>query len=189
KERLETVGEGMFGIALGVRIRLQSIARRAGLGSGGGDAAASAIANSAIGVAAAAVVAVLAVTGGGGPTGGSFGPTKGLTAVGSGNNAADLTGTAAASIVPPAAASGGSGSGSVQSYKLGPTQTMWGPKGIDTTTNVPGPKGPEGEPFIKGTGYLHGQGTEEPRKGDPGVLIARAVCDAAPILCNDPAGG
>lgn len=193
KERLQTAGEGMFGFALGIRVRWDRFTGRAGghalqeNGLAAGLQAGAAV----VSMAVAAVISVVASVppGGGGDGSWSVAPAT-----------AFMPSTAATEAVDAAAAGGGEslsgavggstgGSSNVQTYNLGSTQTVWSPKGFDTTTDVPGPKGPEGQPFIKGTGYLHGTGTHEPTPGDPGVLIARTVCGTAPVLCTDPAEG
>jgi RNA polymerase sigma factor CnrH len=190
KERLQTVGEGMFGFALGIRVRWDRFTGRAGGHALSENGLAAGLQAGAV-VASMAVAAVLSVVAsvppGGGDDGWSIIPAKAL-----------LNSSAPAGAVEGAASGGGAETVSgavgfgeaanVQTYNLGPTQTTWSPKGIDNTTNVPGPKGPEGEPFITGTGYLHGKGTHEPTAGDPGFLIARTVCGAASILCTDPSG-
>jgi RNA polymerase sigma factor CnrH len=189
KERLQTVGEGMFGFALGIRVRWDRLTGRAGGSSlrdgafGAGLQAGAAVASMAV----AAVITMVATAPPGGGDGRVTAPINAILNSATGSEAAD----AGVSDVGSIAGSVGSGKSSgtiVKTYSVGPTQTMWSPNGFDSTTSLPGPEGPEGQPFIKGTGYLHGKGTHEPSQGDPGYLVARTVCNAAPTLCTDPAG-
>ena len=193
KERLQTVGEGMFGFALGVRVRLDRITGR--IGRIGDDAGLAAGLQAGAAVASFAVAAMVGSMFGATPPGGggdgswSIAPATALMRSTTATEAVDATASSGAESLSGAVGGPGGGSSSMQTYNLGPTETVWTPKGFDTTTDVPGPKGPDGAPFIKGTGYLHGTGTHEPTPGDPGVFVARAVCDTAPVLCTDPAEG
>ena len=189
KERLETVGEGMFGVALGFRVRWDRIVRRVtggAIDAHGADMGMVAASSVGVSLATAAVLAVIGIGGaaGGPPTfGGRNAQAAAIGAkVAAASAAAPAASAGSASVGGPSAPSGSGGGGN--SYHLGPTTTTWGSKGIDSDTTVPGPKGKSGEPLLNGTGYLHRKGTHEPSKGDPGVLIARAICESAPILCE-----
>ena len=192
KERLQTVGEGMFGFALGIRVRWDRFTGRAGgqalqdNGLAVGLQAGAAV----VSMAVAAVISVVASVRPGGGDGGSWSvsPAPAFTRSSAATEAGEAAASNGGETLSGAVGSGGGPSG-VQTYDLGPARTTWSSKGFDTTTNVPGPKGPEGQPFIKGTGHLHGTGTHEPTPGDPGVFLARTVCGTAPVLCTDPAEG
>jgi len=64
REHLAPVRDGMWGVALGIRVRWDRLTRRAGVESGLGEVSHLAALQSAITVATAAVVSVLTVTGG-----------------------------------------------------------------------------------------------------------------------------
>ena len=66
KEHLAPVRDGMWGLALGLRVRYDRALRRAGVETATTDAVVVAATSSALNVATAAIVAVLTVTGGGG---------------------------------------------------------------------------------------------------------------------------
>ena len=187
KERLATVGEGMFGFAFGVRVRIQDLGRRLGLDSGaGGDAAAGAIASTAIGVAAAAVVAVFAVTGAGGGTSGTpwDAGKAGFAGVVAAQEAATLgeaAGGGAGSVASDTASVGGSGP-TANTYSFGPAKGSLSKQGTDNTATIDLPRDPHEEPLLEIRGYVIRRPATETTEGP--VDVVSRLCTLGVELCG-----
>ncbi|MEX2557671.1 MAG: sigma-70 family RNA polymerase sigma factor [Actinomycetota bacterium] len=180
KERLQTVGEGMFGVALGVRVRATGLIRRAGVESGMGDVGVAAFANAALGIATAAMIAVLAVTGGNGTSGSSWDATTGgFAAVAAAREAA---GSAPAGLAPGADTSsvgmnGGSGGSGSNTYSFGPAAGSLGRNGTDNTATVDIPGDPHEEPIIEIHGYVVRRPADDTPEG-PVDGLSQKLCIA-----------
>lgn len=185
KERLQTVGEGTFGIAFGIRVRGHGLMRRLRLDSGFGDAALAVVGNSALGMAAAAMVAVLAVTGGGsgGPTGTQW--NVGHATVAGGGQAADTSTVQAdnSSHIMPATGGGGSGGSGGNTYQLGPAAGSMSNKGTDNTFTVDPPGDPHEEPLLQVHWWVLRREANDTADG-PADSIARKLCEAGVRLCG-----
>lgn len=186
KERLQTVGEGMFGVALGIRVRASGLLRRAGVESGMGDAAVAALANTALGVATAAMVAVLAMTGGSGTSGSSWN-------VGSGGAAAFVAARSAdqvASTAPAAVAdtssvgmNGGSSGSGANAYSFGPAAGSLGRNGTDNTATVDVPGDPHEEPLLEIRGYVLRREGDDTAQG-PVDAVTMKLCNKGLEICS-----
>jgi RNA polymerase sigma factor (sigma-70 family) len=178
KERLQTVGEGMFGFALGVRVRWDDLARRMGLGATTETLRSAAFA-SGMGALAATVAVVMGFSGSGSTTGGNGLnirlPVAAVVPESAGQSAVAPSTTDAVSDV----FSTGSGSNAGGfTFQLGPAGRSAGSGGGSTTT-ITGPDDGEGSPLIEGT--IKNYGTKDPPARDP---IARALLDAGGKLCK-----
>ena len=183
KERLQTVGEGMFGIALGIRVRWDHMLRRAGLDgieSRAGDVGVTAASSAAVSLAAAAVLTMMSVMGGSGQPP-SLGGGQAHAAIVGASFAADASSPMNApasgttgSFSGPAAS--GSGGGTTYTYNLGPTKTTYSEDRVDQQLVIPDPVNPGGVPILE---LDHGVYKEY---GDEygGILCARAsrLCKA-----------
>jgi RNA polymerase sigma factor (sigma-70 family) len=182
KERLQTVGEGMFGIALGIRVRWDHMLRRAGLDgieSRAGDVGVTAASSAAVSLAAAAVLTVMSVMGGSGQPP-SLGGARVHAAIVGASFAADASSMMSAptsgttgSVSGPAAS--GSSGGTTSTYKLGPTQTSYSDDRVDQRVTLPDPTNPGGPPMLQ---LDHGIYKEY---GDP---YAAVLCAKAERICR-----
>lgn len=182
KERLQTVGEGMFGVALGIRVRWDHMLRRAGLDgieSRAGDVGITAASSAAVSLAAAAVLTVMGVMGGSGQPP-SIGGGQAHAAIVGASFAAQ---TSSAMGAPPSTtssslsggAASGSGSGTTHTYNLGPTKTTYSDDRVDQRVTLPDPMNPGGPPMLE---LDHGIYREY---SDP---YAEALCARAPRVCS-----
>jgi len=186
KERLQTVGEGMFGFAFGIRLKIQGIARRVGLEGGTGDAATSALASSALGVAVATMVAVFAVTGGGGTSGGgSLGAGDGgFAGIVAAQEAASLGQTTAPAAAVNATTGSGAASGSsANTYSFGSAKGSLGRNGTDNTATVDVPGDPHEEPLLEIRGYVLRRPATESTQG-PVDAFGTGLCRLGLELCG-----
>jgi hypothetical protein len=187
KERLTAVGEGVWGVALGVRVRWDRLTRRVGLDSGLNDTSAGGMANSAITAATAALMAVLTVAGGGSGHGSGLGSAAALMSTSKRSVPASIGGAASTSpsggagALPP---SGGGTSGGIGGtpYHIGPASGTVGHDGADNhlTLNQPG-TGPASPPID-----LHYWIVRKPMQpGEGPGSVAKLVCGAALLSCGE----
>ncbi|MGH2786209.1 MAG: RNA polymerase sigma factor [Actinomycetota bacterium] len=180
KERLTTVGEGMFGFALGVRVRWDEMARRLGIRGDVAEAAGSTVLASGVGALAATLAFVVAVSGVVSPGGSGGGATVDPSARGVVLPAAGTGDGVTASTAPAQAqmsAGGGSSSG-FGAVTVGPLSRAPGSKGGSTTT-VSGPEDSDGDHLFEGT--IKNYGTEEPPAADP---VSRTLYNFSRDLCG-----
>jgi len=188
KERLQTVGEGMFGVALGIRVRWDHLTRRTGAGGGAMEAIRSTALASGFGALAATVAVVAGMTGGGSAGGGRADSWRApIAAV-----APAIAEKSAVASLPPAApvaagsslGSGGTGQ-DFGSLQFGPASRSPGSAGGSTTT-VNGPDNGKGSPLFQGT--IRNYGTTEPPASDPVartvVTLGGKLCGLAPSSCG-----
>jgi RNA polymerase sigma factor (sigma-70 family) len=186
KERLQTVGEGMFGVALGIRVRASGLIRRAGIESGMGDAAVAALANTALGVATAAIVAVLSVTGGSGTFGSSWNAGPGsVAAVAAAHSADQVASSVPATIADSSSvwmnsSSGGSGG---NNYSVGPAAGSFGRDGTDNTATFDVPGDPHEEPLLQIRGYVERRDADETAEG-PLDAVTLKLCKSGLEICG-----
>ena len=182
KEHLRSAGEGMFGIALAVRVRWDQLTRRFGVQSGFGEAGALGAANSAMGAATAALIAVLAVTGGGG---GAFEPHEN----GPGFIGGDRTVKEA--VITPIVADQSAQlpaltDESVDAYTFGagPARSKWNSDGsVDNQVSAPNPTDPSGPHlFDLDNRIWRDDGAPEPLSL-PNVTPGPLVCGVTGVGC------
>ena len=183
KERLQTVGEGMFGVALGIRVRWDHLTRRAGGGGGATEALRSTTLASGFGALAATVAVVAGMTGAGAAGGGGVDSWR--APMGAVASALAGQSAAASAAVAPSAAGGSSlgADGEAQEFgslQLGPASRSPG-SGGGSTTNVNGPENGNGTPLFEGT--IRNYGTTQPPDNDP---VARTVVRLGDKLCTLP---
>jgi len=179
REHLAPVRDGMWGLAMAMKIRWDRMTRRAGVDVA--DTSVVVASQSAIGVATAAIVAVLAVTGGGG---------SGVSAYAGSRSGAAVTVSKAVVRGPGATASRLSSVGGGPSGIGGSGRSAWSLGGVaggsigrdGTDTQVNGPRDPKsGQPII----WLrqHQYGKDEPA-GDPVGQTLDVLCGARAIPCD-----
>ncbi len=188
KEHLAPVRDGMWGLALGVRVRWDRFARRAGMGGAGVESSSAVAASVAAGIATAVVVVAMSVAGGGNGAGGSLGGSaggSGLAALG------NMTHTGAFEGAAPGAANGGQigggtggGSGFSQTYRFGPTTTTThGPHGVSHDISIPDPGDKGGPPLLEISQYL-GDGTGAPARDEEPDEVTRTICTLGSKACD-----
>ncbi len=185
KEYLSPVRDGMWGIALAVRVRYDRVMRRTGVQTGVADASQLAALHSSLVIATAAVVGIMSLGGGYGgmpPASGSIPQLK--TSPGS---ATSLTHT-----VPQVQHGGSDGTSNTIGGRSGGGSWSFrkfaggtiGPDGTDT--RVQGPRNEEGQPLFS-IRHRH-FGSDEPATDPVGIMIDQAMfvaCATAPILCEE----
>ena len=183
REHLAPVRDGMWGLAIGMKIRWGRVTRRAGVESGLSDATSVTAMQSAITVATAAVVGILSVTGAGlqPASAASLAQMRRVAATNSitpGSSSARLTEQSA----------GGSGIGGGPG---GSSRTMWGIGGVaggtwgrdGSDTTVAGPRDRSGRPIFSITQHYYGTNNPDPIEQSV-ARSRRSVCGHAPIVCE-----
>lgn len=181
RRELDSIKDQLWGIAFGFRCRMNRVTRRFGGGELGERTLVLGAGAGVAGLVIAAVVGGLNIV----PSRGEISRDPSMSSPAATRSKAwpDVESNRSWTSRELAATQNFDEDSGDKTLSLGVTSATRSSKGIDSQTNVPGPKGPEGEPFIQGNGYVHGEGTEEPREGDLGFLIAETVCDSAPMLC------
>jgi RNA polymerase sigma factor CnrH len=186
KERLQTVGEGMFGVALGIRVRWDDLSRRMGLGATSETLRSAAFA-SGMGALAATVAVAMGISGSGSTTGGNVMSIRGRVAAvvpASGEQSAVVPSTTDA-IWDVSSTGSGSGSSGFGTFRFGPAGRSGGSGGGSATT-ITGPDDGKGNPLIEGT--IKNYGTKEPPANDPverALLdVGGKICEVTPTICG-----
>ena len=180
REHLAPVRDGMWGLAFGIKLRFDRVARRVGVDSSGGEATGAILSSSALGIAAAAMVVAVGVSGSvaGGSTD-AFGSTGTVSKA----PATLLSSSDSASYAGGGSGiGGGSGGGTIggsessYSFSLGPTTTTTNRDGVSNDFSVPDPTDKKGPPLLEIQQWLwNGPGAAPPanREAD---LIDKALC-------------
>jgi RNA polymerase sigma-70 factor (ECF subfamily) len=177
REHLTTAGEGMFGFALGIRVRWDRVVRRLGVQSGMSDISTLAAANSAVGAATAALIAVLSVAGGGAASTPRTASAAFLAA--RSDRAAVVAPSLSNAAQPPAIGGSGSGGGSVWSGRFGPARTSWNSDGsVDNQVGVPDPHDPSGPPLLDVTNKIW-------QNNGPRQPISKPHVTPRPLICGE----
>lgn len=177
KERLQTAGEGMFGVALGIRVRWDRFLRRSG--DAGFDNGATTGFQAGASVAALTVVAVI---GGlvitlppGGGDGESHWTTPAIAVVQSATDSDSVGDVSSVADATPAVARGDAdGSSSATAYTLGPTTTTRTPDRVDQTISIDDPTNPSGPPLLRIDHGLYRDEADGPEEGRRCGLFAAA---------------
>jgi RNA polymerase sigma factor (sigma-70 family) len=183
REHLAPVKDGMWGVAIGFKVRWSRITRRLGVSDGAGEAIRLTVLQSGLGVAAAAMVTVATIGGGGSGLPPTFSSsrvaTNGVASVASHRSGGNsVTGPAGGATSPGETA----GDGSVSLGVGDVSNTHWG-GGIDNHTGVPSTPGQKDQPEIIGVD-VHVGSSDDETPTDRRIQSAEGTfCRAAPLVC------
>jgi RNA polymerase sigma-70 factor, ECF subfamily len=183
REHLAPVREGMWGIALAVRLRWDRVTRKVRIQSGAGEAAGPILSSAALGFASVAVVIVVGVGGG------VAGHSDSLARLsGSRGKAPAAAGGAVRGAEGGGAGGAGSGSSlgsdSVHTFQFGPTKTTsQGSKGVSNEVSVPDPRGGDSPPLVEIQQWIWRDPSAAPPPDRQDDVISRALCHSRP-LCD-----
>jgi RNA polymerase sigma factor (sigma-70 family) len=185
KEHLAPVRDGMWGLALAVRVRYDRVTRRASLGGVAGDASGALASSVAAGIATAVVVVAMSVGGGGSGAGGSIGgpgvaQRVPASIVGQANAANGASGGMSGSGA--VAGDMGAGNSTASTFTFGPTTTTnHGNRGVSNDMSIPDPSNENGPQLLQIQQYL-GDGTGAPPDDEPDMVSA-TLCMLGPAPC------
>ncbi len=181
KERLQTVGEGMFGVALGIRVRWDKMTRRNGVG-GGADVLQQA-AQTGVAAAAAVIIAVIGIAGAGAGS-----SAEGRDAPGALVSGTSVDRTSSVTASPEALGSdtdvgsiGAEGSGGGSQVNGPFMQNSVGPGGVYNDVTVP--SGNPDRPLIDVNHQLSKYDEGDQPENHLGGLVGNALCRGAARLC------
>jgi RNA polymerase sigma factor (sigma-70 family) len=184
REHLAPVRDGMWGLALGVKIRFDRVVRRIGISTNGGEATGALLSSSALGIAAAAMVVAVGI---GGNVAGSTssldkaGVSKAPALVLPSTDVAKLGGSGGSVFGGTGAGSTGGSSSYV--FTFGPTTTTTNRDGFSNDFSVPDPSNKNGPPLVQIQQYLwNGPGSAPPGPREPDAIdrilcVNKAACD------------
>lgn len=183
REHLAPVRDGMWGLALGIKIRFDRVTKGSGISNGQTAQGASTLLQSGVAGIALAVVTTLSIAAGSTPS------IAGSSASGSSSRATVLDGAGGAAVSGGSGSIGGtSGGGGSPSYEQHVFLFGAGSRSSShhgSTTTIDGPKGHDGEPITRVQRRTYGQPDPDPT--DPvGVTldsIVRTLCGSSSNIC------
>jgi RNA polymerase sigma factor (sigma-70 family) len=182
RQHLAPVRDGMWGLALAMRIRYDRFMRRAGLDTATAEASGSLITGSAVGLATAAMVVATALGGGGGSGAASVPTRSGSLMVRSApSGATSLPSNTGGNVLSPGTA-GGSGSGNT--FRFGPTTTTYGPHDFSNRVDVPDPSDKNGPPWFGIEQDICTTDCPAPSTSQQPDMATTMVCRTSAVLCS-----
>ena len=185
KEHLEPVREGMWGVALAIRVRYDRVMRRVGVQPGAAEASGAVLSNSAVGVATVVMVVAVTLGGGGAGDGASFASARAATSIpvegSSANTPSSITSSSIDGAAPAVPGSGGPGG----SVRLGPTTTTnHGGGDFSNEFSVPDPENKNGPPLLKIEQYVCLKQCPMPADDTQQDLVGRTICGLSETSCR-----